>query len=237
LSNAYKQQLGTALTSQIGYSLVYNTLDQNKDPTRGTHAVLSQDFAGLGGDVKLVKTTVDARTFYPISNELTAMFRLQGGHVAGWGGGKLRVLDHFFQGPDLVRGFAPSGIGPRDLASTNQDALGGSLYWGATAEVIFPFPLMPKDFGLRGALFADVGSVWNYDGVTAFGIAPATCPAGSALTGSICLADSNALRASVGASIIWASPFGPLRFDIAYPLMKEPWDKEQVFRFGAGGRF
>ena len=237
LSNAYKQQLGTALTSQIGYSLVYNTLDQNKDPSRGMHAVLSQDLAGLGGDVKLVKTTVDARTFYPISNELTGMFRVQGGHVAGWGGGKMRVLDHFFQGPDLVRGFAPSGIGPRDLGSTNEDALGGSLYWGATAEFIFPFPLTPKDFGLRGALFADVGSVWNYDGVTSFGPIPLACPAGSALTGSICLADSNALRASIGASIIWASPFGPLRFDIAYPLMKEPWDKEQVFRFGAGGRF
>jgi outer membrane protein insertion porin family len=237
LSNAYKQQLGTALTSQIGYSLIYNTLDQNKDPTRGMHASLSQDFAGLGGDVKLVKTTVDARTFYPISNELTGMFRLQGGHVAAWGGGDLRVLDHFFQGPELVRGFAPSGIGPRDLGSTNQDALGGSLYWGATAELVFPFPLAPKDFGLRGAFFADVGSVWNYDGVTTFGGAAPPCPAGSAVTGTICLADSNALRASIGGSIIWASPFGPLRFDIAYPLMKEAWDKKQLLRFGAAGRF
>jgi outer membrane protein insertion porin family len=88
-----------------------------------------------------------------------------------------------------------------------------------------------------------VGSVWKYDGATTFTsggvVVPpgGPCPAGSTPTASLCLADSNALRASIGASIIWASPFGPLRFDIAYPLMKEPWDKEQVFRFGAGGRF
>jgi outer membrane protein insertion porin family len=162
---------------------------------------------------------------------------LQGGHVAAWGGGSLRVLDHFFLGPDLVRGFAPSGIGPRDLAATSQDALGGSLYWGATADIVFPFPMVPKDSGLRGALFADVGSVWNYDGVTSFGPTPLACPAGSAASGSICLADSNAIRASIGGSVIWASPFGPLRFDIGYPLLKEPWDKKQLLRFGAGGRF
>jgi outer membrane protein insertion porin family len=168
LSAAYQQQLGKAITSQIGYSLIYNTLDQNKDPSRGNYAILSQDFAGLGGDVQLVKTTADARSYYPITNELTAMFRLQGGHVPSWGGKELRVLDHFFQGPDLVRGFAPSGLGPRDLASTNEDAVGGTMYWGGTAELIFPFPGTPKDFGLRGALFADVGSVWGYKGATSF---------------------------------------------------------------------
>jgi outer membrane protein insertion porin family len=107
--------------------------------------VLSQDFAGLGGDVKLIKTTVDARTYYPITNELTGMIRAQGGHVASWGG-KLRVLDHFFQGPDLVRGFEPSGLGPRDLGSTNEDALGGSIYWGASAELDFPVPLCAEGF-------------------------------------------------------------------------------------------
>src|SRR5690606_34089752 len=166
--------------------------------------------------------------------------RLQGGHVMSWGGKELRVLDHFFQGPDLVRGFAPSGIGPRDMASSNEDAVGGSMYWGGTAELIFPFPLMPKDFGLRGALFADVGSVWGYEGATSFtavGPFTGTCPTGGTVTGSICLADSSAIRASVGGSIIWASPFGPLRFDIAYPIMKQGYDKTQVFRFGAGGRF
>jgi outer membrane protein insertion porin family len=246
LSNAYKQQLGTSVTSQIGYTLAYNTLDENKNPSRGIYAKLNQDLAGLGGDSKFLRTTADTRMYYPITNDLTGMFRVQGGHVIGFGSGGLRILDQFFQGPDLVRGFAPAGIGPRDLGSTNQDALGGTLYWGATAELIFPFPYTPKEFGLKGAIFADAGSLWGYDsaknfaGVPGFIAPPPTCPAGSTVTTpgtGVCLADSNSIRASVGASIIWASPFGPLRFDFAYPILKEPWDKKQAFRFGASSTF
>jgi len=242
LSVAYQEQVnkGAALTSLIGYTLAYNTLDDNKNPTRGIYAKLSQDFAGVGGDVRFVKTTAEARAYYPITNDLTGMLKVAGGHVTGWGGGNLRVLDQFFQGPDIVRGFAPSGLGPRDLGSDNRDALGGTLYWGATAELQFPIPYMPKDFGLRGAVFADAGSLWGYEGATTFvGGTGGPCPAGSAPTSAsgLCLADSSSVRASVGASIIWASPFGPLRFDYAFPILKEDWDKTQSFRFGAAGAF
>ena len=40
------------------------------------------------------------------------MARLQAGHITGWGGKNLRMLDDFQMGPNLVRGFAPAGIGP-----------------------------------------------------------------------------------------------------------------------------
>ena len=231
LSYAYQQQMGRTLTSQVGYSLIFNQLDDNRNPTRGPYVRLNQDFAGLGGDVQLIRTTAEARNYYPITNDLTGMFKVSGGHVASWGGRDLFVLDHFFQGPDLVRGFEPSGIGPRDLSSPNKDALGGTLYWGTTAELIFPFPFAPKDFGLKAALFADAGSLWGYEGARTFRH-PALMD-----TQPINVADSAAIRASVGASIIWTSPFGPLRFDFAYPILKEKYDKEQVFRFGAAGAF
>ena len=52
------------------------------------------------------------------------MLRLQGGYIHGWGSDGLRMLDHFQMGPNLVRGFAPSGIGPRDMTpGTINDAL------------------------------------------------------------------------------------------------------------------
>lgn len=227
LSPAYREQVdqGKALTSLFGYTLTYNTLDENKNPSRGVLARFNQDFAGLGGDVRYLKTTADARFYYPVTNDLTAMFKVTGGYVTGWGSGNLRIADHFFYGADLVRGFAPSGIGPRDTASTNNDPLGGTLFWGTTAELIFPFPGLSKEFGLRGAVFADAGSLWGYKGKKDFGGDPFK------------LADSSSVRASAGASIIWASPFGPLRFDFAYPILKEPYDKKQWFRFGAAGAF
>ena len=82
------------------------------------------------------------------------------------------MLDHFQMGPNLVRGFQTAGIGPRDLTlGTSNDALGGTMYWGASVETQMPVFGVPKDFGMRVALFADAGSVWGYKGPRFF---PAT---------------------------------------------------------------
>jgi outer membrane protein insertion porin family len=220
---------GSVLTSMIGYTVSYNTLDNNRNPTAGIYAEIRQDFAGVGGDVNFIRTTAEARTYYEMFSDVVAVLKLQGGHIAGWGDKEVRMLDHFQMGPNLVRGFAPSGIGPRDLTSgTTNDALGGTLYWGASVEAQAPFSFLPKDVGLKGALFADAGSLWDYQGPTTF-----------ATTGETLLLAPNAgaVRASVGAGLIWNSPFGPLRFDYSFPLMKQSYDRIQQFRFGGGTKF
>jgi len=140
----------------------------------------------------------------------------------------VRMLDHFKMGPNLVRGFASAGLGPRDLTSgTTQDALGGTMYWGASVEFQVPLYFIPKDVGMRGAVYADAGSLWDYKG-------PVSNPSS---TETILLADTNKVRSSVGVGLIWDSPFGPLRFDYAIPLTKEGYDRVQEFRFGGGTRF
>ncbi len=250
VSAAIKQMLGTTLTSSIGYSLVYNTLDNNKDPSRGVNVNLSQDFAGLGGDSNYLRNSVDGRIYTPLGGDYVGLLRGQAGYVAATGsngGGGLRILDQFFKGPELVRGFQPSGIGPRDLGSTFQDALGGAMYWGATAEVQFPLSFMPKELGLKAGIFADAGSLWGYKGGSSFaGIgnpySSTTVPCPTGTTGpkenvSVCVADSSAIRSSTGVSLIWTSPFGPIRFDFAKALTKESYDKTQFFRFSGGTNF
>ncbi|MBZ0139924.1 MAG: outer membrane protein assembly factor BamA [Pseudorhodoplanes sp.] len=219
---------GPVLTSLVGYTLVYNTLDNNKNPTRGIMIDTKQDFAGVGGDVNYIRSTVDTRFYTEMIPDIVTVFRLQGGHIAGWGGKDVRMLDHFKMGPNLVRGFASAGLGPRDLTSgTTQDALGGTMYWGASVEFQVPLYFIPKDVGMRGAVYADAGSLWDYKG-----------PVSSPNTGeSILLADSNKVRSSVGVGLIWDSPFGPLRFDYAIPLTKEGYDRVQEFRFSGGTRF
>lgn len=219
---------GPVLISLVGYSLAYNTLDNNKNPTSGIYAELKQDLAGVGGDVNFLRTTAEARLYHEVFNDVVGVLRLQGGHIASWGGKDLRMLDHFFMGPNLVRGFAPAGIGPRDLTTgTFHDPLGGSLYWGASVEAQMPFYFLPKETGVKGAIFADAGSLWDYKG-----------PRSWAVTGeTLNPADSSSVRASVGAGILWQSPFGPLRFDYAVPLKKEPYDRVQQFRFSGGTRF
>jgi outer membrane protein insertion porin family len=226
-SLAIKEIVGTRWVSLVGYTVAYNTLDDVKNPSEGILATFKQDLAGLGGDSKFLRSTVDARYYYPINDDLTLMVRGQAGNIFGWGGEDLLVIDQFNLGPELVRGFAPSGIGPRDLnGGSKGNALGGSLYAGGTVELQFPLLGLPRELGLRGAVFADAGSLWDYRGQKDFP------------TGSIDLVENDFfLRSSVGASILWASPLGPLRFDYAFVLSKDDFDRTQAFRFSGGTSF
>jgi outer membrane protein insertion porin family len=226
---------GAVMTSLIGYSLSYNTLDNNKNPTSGIFAEFKQDFAGVGGDVNFIRSTADARAYHEVFADVVSVVHLQGGNIMSWGSKDLRMLDHFQMGPNLVRGFAPAGIGPRDITNWSTtgvaDALGGTMFWGASIEAQTPFYFLPKDIGIKGAVFADAGSLWGYKG-------PTSWPVSVGGTGeTISPFDSKTIRASVGAGILWNSPFGPLRFDYAFPLMKDVNDRVQQFRFGGATKF
>ena len=227
---------GPAIVSLAGYSLVYNTTDNNKLPTRGVLAEFRQDFAGLGGDVNFIRTIGDVRMYYELMSDIVSVLRLQGGHVTAWGGKDLRMLDHFQMGPNLVRGFQTAGIGPRDLTiGTSNDALGGTMYWGASFEAQMPVYGVPKDFGLRVAVFADAGSVWGYKGPRAFPVSGTSVTTVDPFTGVD--TDAMTIRSSIGAGVIWESPFGPIRIDYAWPITKDPNDRVQQLRFSGGTKF
>jgi outer membrane protein insertion porin family len=243
---------GGYLTSMIGYGLTYNTLDNNKRPTSGVLVSFGQDIAGLGGNAKYLRTVVDFRTYYEVVSDLVGVMHLQGGDMLGLSKGPngesnyVRMLDDFKVGPNVVRGFQPAGIGPRDITpGTAGDSLGGTYYWGASLEVQYPFYFLPKDSGFRGAVFVDSGAEWGYKGETSW---PSNGEVNGLITTStgvsyVCgncalqFADTAAPRLSVGASLIWDSPFGPLRFDFAYPILKQAYDRTQWFQFGGGTRF
>jgi outer membrane protein insertion porin family len=231
---------GPAWTSSVGYSLNYNTLDNNKNPTDGLLIDFKQDFAGVGGNVSYLKSTIDGKYYAPLVADIIGLIHVQSGMLNSIGNSQLRMLDHFQMGPNLVRGFAPNGIGPRDLTfypyTGTGDALGGTKYWGASAELQMPFWFLPKEVGLRGAVYADAGSLWDYQGPTSWAVTgevnSPTCP-----TCAMQYDDTNIIRTSVGVGLIWQSPFGPLRFDYAVPLSKGKYDIVQQFKFGGGTSF
>ena len=248
---------GGYLTSLAGYGLTFNTLDNNKHPTNGLLFSFGQDFAGLGGNAYYMRSVADFRAYYEIVSDLVGILHLQGGDMLGFGdcpqqgacnsnGGYVRMLDDFKMGPNVVRGFQPAGFGPRDItAGTSGDALGGTKYWGASLEVQYPLFFLPKDVGLRAAFFVDSGAEWGYKGETAWpsnGEVNGTITTSTGVTyfcGNCAMqyADTPVPRMSVGASLIWDSPFGPLRFDLAYPILKQWYDRTQFFQFGGGTRF
>jgi outer membrane protein insertion porin family len=219
-------QSGRYWVSSIGNGITYSTLDNPKDPTTGIRAQTNNEFAGLGGAADFAKTTTDVRLYHPIAGDVVGMVRAQSGYVTPWGGQQLPLLDGFFGGPQLVRGFAPYGFGPRDITpGTTQDNIGGNVYWTTSAELQSPVPFITPDAQLKFALFSDVGSLWanNASSVSSFA------------TPSQQIANSRALRASVGGSLIWDSMFGPIRVDYGYPVAKQPYDVTQRLQFTAGG--
>jgi outer membrane protein insertion porin family len=252
-SLAVKKELagGPVITSLVGYTLSFNTLDNNRNPTSGILTEFRQDFAGVGGNVNFVRSSGDLYGYREVVADVIGILHLQGGAITGWGGKDLRMLDHFQMGPNLVRGFAPAGIGPRDLTQLPYtgiygDALGGTYYWGASLELQTPLYFLPKDAGIKVAAFADAGSLWNYTGPTTFPatgevLSGNTCPSWGPQNGAAavpCPVDNGMhVRSSVGVGLIWDSPFGPLRFDYSYPLSKQSYDRVQQFRFGGGTKF
>jgi outer membrane protein insertion porin family len=212
------------LVSSVFYSLVYDTLDSRTDPHDGLYARMQQEFAGVGGDVRWLRTTGTSAYYHELlpDRDIIGFVKVQGGHIFGFGE-DVRLLDNFFKGGETVRGFENSGFGPRDISTG--DALGGKIYAAATAEVQFPLPVIPRDIGFKGAFFADAGTLFDTD-FTAADLGP----------GGV-LRDDASLRSSVGGSLIWASPLGPLRADFAYVLTSESYDELRWFRFGGGTRF
>jgi outer membrane protein insertion porin family len=217
---------GSQWVSSVGDTVTYSTLDNNKEPTSGIKSQLTQDLAGIGGDVKFLRTTEDLRSYHPINDDVVSLVRAQGGYVTGWGGQQVPLLNSFFGGPTMVRGFAPNGFGPRDLTpGTTMDNVGGSMYWATTAELQSNIPGVPQEYGLKASAFVDAGSVFRYSGPTAF--------PGSAQ--SLQVANNNIVRSSVGVGLTWASPFGALTVNYAVPLTKAAYDVVQPLSFGAGG--
>jgi outer membrane protein insertion porin family len=227
---AIKQAQGQYWTSSWGTSLVYDARNHPKNPNKGVYFQLGSDLAGLGGDVQYVRVQGEARLYYPITEKITLVGRAMAGHIQGWGGEDVRLLDLFYKGGETVRGFNRAGFGPRDLLTG--DALGGSTYWSTTAEVRFPLPFISEELGMSGAFFVDAGSLFGAgEGAKALN---ANCNIGGQ---RVCLADDASVRASAGASILWNSPLGPLRLDIAKAFLKQKYDDEQLIRFGASTKF
>jgi outer membrane protein insertion porin family len=234
------QAEGTDLISMLSSTLTLDDLDNPLRPTNGYRFVLTGDLAGLGGDAYFGRVDAAAYYFMPLFFDgVVLKLKATSGYVEGWNGDQVDILDRFTKGGDSFRGFARSGIGPRqerpgngvDQPSGRTDAIGGQVYAIGTVETTFPVGL-PEEFGLEGSLFMDVGTVFmapedDIETTDAF------------CTGGVCEVFGNnaALRASVGAGLIWDSPFGPLRLNVSYPFLKEDYDQTEIVQFSVGTRF
>ena len=219
-SRFIREQQGQRVTSLIGQELTYDRRNSRLDPTSGYFIRLATDLAGLGGDARFVRGRLGAGWFYPVAENWVTSVTGEVGQVIGLGEG-VAISDRFFLGADTLRGFRRAGVGPRDLTGGISDALGGNRFYRASIELTFPVGL-PRELGVKGAIFSDIGSLWEVDAVPRAGenFVNATTP-----------------RVSIGIGVSWVSPLGPIRIDVAQAIVKESYDQTELFRFSFGSRF
>jgi outer membrane protein insertion porin family len=197
--------IGKRTTSSIGYSLLYDATDNRLRATRGHRFTINQDFAGLGGDVKYLRTRVNAAKFWPLGGGLIFSLTAEGGYIhsfedaPGPNQDPVRLVDRFFLGEPQIRGFDIRGVGPRvqripydangnpvtDRKQIVEDALGGRAYYVGRAELEIPLGASFKEMGLRPSVFVDIGAVFGLKDPATTTILP-----GSPLTKNRCF-DSN----------------------------------------------
>ena len=214
---------GERVASSIGVSYIYDSRLGGLNPNAGVLFEVGVDAAGIGGDSEFFKTTARAIAQQRVWNEEVVLrATLELGALNWTGDGFSRTLDRFVLGPNTFRGFEPAGLGPRDLSNGQDDAIGGNYYWVARFESDFPLGL-PEEFGLRGGVFYDVGNLYNIDNVDT---------EGAEIVGA-----GGSIRHVVGVSVLWTTPFGPLRFNFSQALKKEEFDREQNFDLTLQARF
>jgi outer membrane protein insertion porin family len=197
---------------------------------------LVADIAGLGGDVYYASLEAHGWYFIPLYEE-SVVLKLEGnaGHMEPLNGDGVPLQDRFFKGSDSFRGFMRSGVGPRQVGNSGAtDAIGGTTYAIGTVEMNFPLGL-PEEWGIEGAIFSDFGTVFGAPEKTELNNGAKNCLVGAPKACTVF--DTADMRLSIGAGFIWQSPFGPLRFEGAYPLLKADYDKTEWFRFSIGTRF
>nr|WP_233495473.1 outer membrane protein assembly factor BamA [Rhodosalinus halophilus] len=204
---------GQEWNSSLGYTISYDTRRTGLDPNAGVLLEFGQDFGGVGGANTFIKSTARAVAQTRVWNEEVTLRATVEGGVLNYSSGSSRVTDRFFMGPGVMRGFSLDGIGPRErnTAADVNDALGGNMFAVARFEAEFPLGL-PEEYGISGGVYYDIGSLWGLD-----------------QTNADVIYEDFSLRQTVGLSLFWDTPIGPLRFNFSEPVAKRPHDETQAF--------
>ena len=175
--------VGSYTTSSVGYSILYNSVNNPNKPSHGQRFVFSQDLAGVGTGVKYLRTKANYDWYRPLfgaSSGFVLNVGGEAGYIFGYGGQTVRLTDRFFLGEGQIRGFGIRGVGPRVLreplvvgpdgvtyapgtvrSNYTDDALGGQAYYRGRIEVQIPLGAAGAELGLRPSIFTDVGAVFK----------------------------------------------------------------------------
>lgn len=252
LGRSFQESIGRRFQSILGYTLQTDSRNSFIRPTRGHLFAFSQDFAGLGGDVKYLRTRINTDNYWTPWPGWTFRASAEGGFIEGLGQSVL-LADKFYIGGPRIRGFDVAGIGPRDFSGTTTgrtSSLGGTAFYIGRAELFFPLGEAALESGINASAFIDAGSLFrgqisdtpncefSLREFEDFQDALVDDPDLVFPFSTNCIAgDSAAPRISIGIGFSWQSPFGPFRIDLSKTLKKQLGDRTQTLQFNVGTTF
>ncbi len=201
-------QDNTAVLGNGGWAR--DTRDSAIYPTRGAISRAYLETGLPGGSLQFYKINTQHQRYFPLTRDLTLHMNGDIGYGNGLGGKPLPFFRNYYVGGiSSLRGFYTATASPKDA---NGDPVGGSKKMVGSAELLFPFPGMRNDKSVRVGAFIDAGVA---DETYAFG----------------------QLRVGTGLSVLWVSPFGPIKMSAAQPVRSQPGDQKQQFQFTFGSQF
>lgn len=183
----YCEAVGNRLTSMIGTSIMYDSLNSHIRPTAGKRFSAGVDFAGLGGSVRYVRGRVSGDKYWGLGRSgFILSLSGEGGYIHSLQSSNdpytdpVRITDRFYLGQPQFRGFDIRGVGPRvkryyytgdasagtqalntDKDSVTDDALGGKAYYLSKLELEIPLGAGAREMGLRPSVFIQAGALFG----------------------------------------------------------------------------
>ena len=212
---------GGKVLSSVGYRISKDTRDNRFNPASGYYYALSEQFAGLGGDVNYLSSVLRGSYYYKYDYvDLIVGISGEYGNIEGIDE-NVSKTNRFFLGGRKIRGFDSSGIGPRTEENSSASAVGGNNYYAGRVALRSGIGL-PSETGIQWTIFTDFGSLWGVD---------------DTINNYAISTDQKELRMSFGYGFQWETPIGPLTFTWADAIKKESYDQLQKFEFRLGSTF
>ena len=235
------------------------TLNRGVFATSGSEQKANFTMTVPGSDVQYFKMSFDNKYYVPLSSNHRWSILMRGRVAYGNGYGKtdggsdhiLPFYENYYAGGFYsVRGFNSNTISPKGIQTTpgtgnnsgnekyvtTDSSVGGNALATASLELIFPTPFLSEEYAnlVRTTMFVDAGSVWDTE-FNSSDYRSEDCEKGCEYFGDF--SDPARIRASVGGSLQWLSPMGPLVFSLATPLKEYQGDRTEVFTFNIGTTF
>ena len=211
-SALYKSMEGKYTTFKGFYSIINDERNRFLLPSEGHKVSFTQAFAVPGSDIPYIENSLRGTYYYPIDENFIFNIKSSLNSINSLNNKDIKLSDRQFSTNRELRGFESRGIGPKD----GNDHIGGN--YSAFASVSSTFPnYLPEKWNANSSIFFDTGNVWGVDFDSSL--------------------DSDRIRSSIGVSLDWISPLGPLNFTLSETMSSANGDKEESFSFNLGSVF